>query len=201
MSWWSLFINPPPHQDKCNPPSWAAAQLTGRACGPQGGLLITSGHRSWVWHVLKWVGERLLEEMSSNRLTAAGPELGPTAAGGSGSESGRGRRSRGSSSGNGDTSHGTCGVSAPAGGTGSSDPQVMLWQLVQRTGSFRGPELLPLACTLLEVVAHGKGGTACWNAGHLAYGEAGWLRGGRLWLRHLQFSTPTLSLLEGGSDP
>ncbi|GIM07213.1 hypothetical protein Vretimale_11419, partial [Volvox reticuliferus] len=138
-------------EDKRTPISWGAKQLITRStttttASAAASTAATCGHRSWVWHVLKWVGERLLEEM----LTAAAtpPSSSSPSAGGSGT----GRRGDSASR---DTSPMQPPLTVGAGaGAQSTDPRVMLKQLVERTGQFRGPELLPLACTLMDVVAH-----------------------------------------------
>ncbi|GIM07215.1 hypothetical protein Vretimale_11419 [Volvox reticuliferus] len=140
-------------EDKRTPISWGAKQLITRStttttASAAASTAATCGHRSWVWHVLKWVGERLLEEM----LTAAAtpPSSSSPSAGGSGT----GRRGDSASR---DTSPMQPPLTVGAGaGAQSTDPRVMLKQLVERTGQFRGPELLPLACTLMDVVAHGE---------------------------------------------
>ncbi|EFJ52249.1 hypothetical protein VOLCADRAFT_87230 [Volvox carteri f. nagariensis] len=132
--------------DKCSSPSWATLHIIGRASATISSA-ATTGHRSWVWHVLKWVGERLQEEMAAvTAAEAAEPQT---------SVNGGGKSRRSSSSGVGDGRE-TSPIQPGAGASqhAAGDPRVMLRQLVERTGQFRGPELLPLACTLLNVVAH-----------------------------------------------
>ncbi|GFR49077.1 hypothetical protein Agub_g11104, partial [Astrephomene gubernaculifera] len=133
---------------------------------PAAAAAVASGHRSWVWHVLKWVGERLLEEMAGAESAAVegGEGRGGAAAGAGGTRGSRRNRSRDVSPSSARPAAG--GSSSSSAGSPSSDPRVMLRQLVERTGSFRGPELLPLALTLMEVVARDGPGSPFLDPAH-----------------------------------
>lgn len=110
--------------------------------------------------------EEETEGRPSPTLPAAAAAAAATAAAGRGRS--RGRRGGGSAASSRDVSPtartrgGAAASPTPpqpdAGGAGVSAPRRLLEALVERTGGFRGPELLPLAATLLEVVARGECG-------------------------------------------
>ncbi len=176
------------------------------------------GQRAWVWHVLKWVGERLVEELGGAARPWPGevaPEGSPdtqqqqqqqggeggASPGGKGSRRGRGggggRRGGGAGADSSrDVSPGAVGGAVAAGpaaaaggaagaygGVSEDDPRRLVVLLVERVGEFRGPELLPLAQTLLEVVMRGEaaGCRVAW-VGRVRRGNTGGATGRRgLW--------------------